>query len=102
MHAEPAKRWTVESLASNVAMSRTAFANRFRDRVGEAPLEYLNRWRMTLARTALRNTEEPLVDIATKVGYLSDTAFSTAFKRSTGVSPGRYRAHGRSAASPHS
>jgi AraC-like DNA-binding protein len=92
MHEQPAKRWTVDSLASMVAMSRTAFANRFRDRVGEAPLEYLNHWRMALARTALSDTDEPLADIAAKIGYLSDTAFSIAFKRSTGVSPGKFRA----------
>ncbi|MGI4812139.1 MAG: AraC family transcriptional regulator [Janthinobacterium lividum] len=95
MHAEPGKRWTVETLASSVAMSRTAFANRFRKLVGQAPLEYLNHWRMAIARTALRNTEEPLVDIASRIGYLSDTAFSIAFKRSTGVSPGKFRTDGR-------
>ncbi|MFC4276493.1 AraC family transcriptional regulator [Achromobacter aloeverae] len=91
MHAEPGRRWTVDSLASTAAMSRTAFANRFRDRVGVAPLSYLNQWRMTLARTALRDSDQPLADIAAKVGYLSDTAFSIAFKRSTGMSPGRFR-----------
>lgn len=100
MHDEPARRWTVESLASTVAMSRTAFATRFRDRVGEAPLEYLNHWRMTLARTALRESVAPLADIAARIGYLSDTAFSIAFKRSTGTSPGKYRALGRLSAEP--
>jgi AraC-like DNA-binding protein len=95
MHEQPGKRWTVDSLASMVAMSRTAFANRFRDRVGEAPLEYLNHWRMALARIALSDTEEPLADIAAKIGYLSDTAFSIAFKRSTGVSPGKFRAESK-------
>jgi AraC-like DNA-binding protein len=101
LHAEPGKRWTVESLASSVAMSRTAFANRFRSLVGQAPLEYLNQWRMTLARTALRNTQEPLADIATRIGYLSHTAFSIAFKRSTGVSPGRFRAARRPPTDTH-
>jgi AraC-like DNA-binding protein len=95
MHAKPGQRWTVESLASAVGMSRTAFASRFRRSVGSAPLEYLNQWRMTIARTALRHSEEPLVDIAERIGYLSDTAFSIAFKRWTGQSPGRYRAQGR-------
>ena len=92
MHEAPDKRWTVDSLARTVAMSRTAFANRFRERVGEAPLAYLNHWRMVLARTALKDTDESLTEIATKVGYLSDTAFSIAFKRNAGVSPGRFRA----------
>ncbi|SOE91986.1 transcriptional regulator, AraC family [Burkholderia sp. D7] len=95
MHAKPGERWTVDSLASAVCMSRTAFAARFRRSVGSAPLEYLNQWRMTIARTALRRSEEPLVDIAARIGYLSDTAFSIAFKRWTGQSPGRYRAEGR-------
>jgi AraC-like DNA-binding protein len=95
MHAKPGERWTVESLASAVGMSRTAFAARFRRSVGRTPLEYLNQWRMTIARTALRHSEEPLVNIAARVGYLSDTAFSIAFKRWTGQSPGRYRAEGR-------
>jgi AraC-like DNA-binding protein len=95
MHAKPGERWTVDSLASAVGMSRTAFAARFRRSVGSAPLEYLNQWRMTIARTALRHSEEPLVDIAARIGYLSDTAFSIAFKRWTGHSPGRYRAEGR-------
>jgi AraC-like DNA-binding protein len=102
MHEAPGKRWAVdggwwmvESLAGSVAMSRTAFANRFRRLVSLAPLEYLNQWRMTIARTALLNTEEPLTDIAARIGYLSDTAFSIAFKRSTGVSPGKFRANGK-------
>lgn len=97
MHESPGDRWTVDSLARAVAMSRTAFANRFRDRVGETPLEYLNHWRMTLARTALSDTDNSLAEIAASVGYLSDTAFSIAFKRSVGVSPGRFRSERRAA-----
>lgn len=95
MHAQPGERWTVERLAAAVAMSRTAFAAHFRRLVGSAPLEYLGAWRMTIARAALRHSETPLQEIATRVGYLSDTAFSIAFKRSTGRSPGRYRTESR-------
>ncbi|QBQ98887.1 AraC family transcriptional regulator [Paraburkholderia pallida] len=91
MHGSPEQRWTIESLASGVGMSRTAFASRFRTMVGSAPLAYLHRWRMAIAMTALKDSEEPLVSIAERVGYLSDTAFSIAFKRATGISPGRYR-----------
>jgi len=91
MHARPAQRWTVEELAANVGMSRTAFAQRFRTRVGSAPLEYLQAWRMSLAKSALAHSSESITQIAERVGYLSDTAFSIAFKRSTGSSPGRYR-----------
>jgi AraC-like DNA-binding protein len=97
MHAAPAERWSVGSLALAVGMSRTAFAQRFRERVGSAPLEYLHAWRMSIAKAALLASEEPLVHIAERVGYLSDTAFSIAFKRSTGLSPGRYRTTKREA-----
>lgn len=91
MHGRPAQRWTVEELAVNVGMSRTAFAQRFRARVGSAPLEYLQAWRMSLAKSALTHSSESITQIAERVGYQSDTAFSIAFKRSTGISPGRYR-----------
>jgi AraC-like DNA-binding protein len=95
MHAQPGERWTIESLAHAVGMSRTAFATRFRAKVGNTPLEYLNQWRMTIARTALKHSAEPLTDIAARIGYLSDTAFSIAFKRWTGQSPGRFRSESR-------
>jgi AraC-like DNA-binding protein len=91
MHGRPEQRWTVETLASEVGMSRTAFATRFKLLVGSAPLEYMHQWRIALAMTALKHSDEPLIAIAERIGYLSDTAFSIAFKRSIGVSPGRYR-----------
>lgn len=95
MHTQPGERWTLQSLANAVGMSRTAFAERFKSLVGSAPLEYLYQWRMTLARAALRHSEESLMQIASHVGYLSDTAFSIAFKRSTGQSPGHFRTQSR-------
>jgi AraC-like DNA-binding protein len=104
MHGEPAARWTVESLATKVGMSRTAFANRFRQLVGTAPLEYLQQWRLAIATSALKNSEEPLISIAERIGYQSDTAFSIAFKRAIGISPGRYRVAHRphpATSSPH-
>jgi AraC-like DNA-binding protein len=91
MHGDTARRWKVEDLASEVGMSRTTFAERFKARVGLPPLEYLIRWRMTIARNALKADSESLSDIATAVGYESETAFSSAFKRVCGQSPGRYR-----------
>lgn len=97
MHAQPGERWTVESLASAVGMSRTAFAQRFRRQVGSAPVEYLAQWRMTIARSALKHSDESLTGIASRIGYQSDTAFSIAFKRYTGVSPGRFRVNAQSA-----
>lgn len=99
MHAKPGERWTLESLASAVGMSRTAFAQRFRRQVGRAPLEYLAQWRMTIARSALKHSEESLTEIAERIGYLSDTAFSIAFKRCTGLSPGRFRSEFRAVSS---
>jgi AraC-like DNA-binding protein len=91
MHADVARRWKVANLASAVAMSRTSFSERFRKQVGMPPLEYLTRWRMTLARHALKSHDATLATIATMVGYESETAFSLAFKRLYGESPGRYR-----------
>lgn len=91
MHGEVARRWTVADLASAVAMSRTSFSERFRTQVGTPPLEYLTRWRLMLARNALKTGTEPLGSIARQIGYESDTAFSLAFKRAYGISPGRYR-----------
>jgi AraC-like DNA-binding protein len=95
IHAKPGERWTVGDLASAVGMSRTAFAQQFRRQVGSAPVEYLAQWRMTLARSALKYSAESLTEIAERIGYLSDTAFSIAFKRSSGLSPGRFRANFR-------
>jgi AraC-like DNA-binding protein len=91
MHGDVARRWKVADLASAVAMSRTSFSERFRQRVGMPPLEYLTRWRMTLARHALKSHDATLATIAAMVGYESETAFSLAFKRLFGESPGRYR-----------
>jgi len=92
LHADVPRRWTVESLAAVAGMSRTAFATRFKELLGAAPLEYLTGWRMTLARRSLQQGSAPLADIAEQVGYLSETAFSAAFRRAHGESPGRFRA----------
>lgn len=91
LHGDPARRWKVEDLAHDVGMSRTAFAGRFKEFVGLPPLDYLIRWRMELARIALKDSDKSLSAIAESVGYASDSAFNTAFKRATGYSPGWYR-----------
>ena len=91
MHGNIAQRWTVSDLASEVGMSRTAFAERFKKLVGVAPLNYLTHWRLMTARAALSREDGNLAAIAESIGYESDTAFSLAFKRAFGVSPGRYR-----------
>lgn len=91
MHGHPAKRWTVDSLASEVGLSRSGFAARFHELVGEPPLQYLSRWRMTKAAQLLRESEESLAAVAERMGYKSEPAFHKAFKRWQGEAPGAYR-----------
>ena len=91
MHARPAEQWTVEQLASAVAMSRSAFAARFSELVGEPPLQYLARWRMTLAAQRLREDDVPIADVAEAVGYANPVAFSKAFARVQGMGPAGFR-----------
>ncbi|MEK6347356.1 MAG: AraC family transcriptional regulator [Burkholderia sp.] len=90
MHAAPARRWTIAELAERVGLSRSVFAQRFRERVGETPIAYLTHWRMRLAKHKLRNGRETLVQISAAIGYESENAFNTAFKRVVGCSPRRY------------
>ncbi len=91
MHEKPEDAWTVEALASRVAMSRSAFAARFAQLVGEPPLTYLTRWRMQKATRLLRGGHASIAEVAARVGYAAEAAFSKAFKRWTGVAPGTYR-----------
>lgn len=90
MHDDPAGRWTVQSLADLAGMSRTSFTLRFKETVGVSPIEYLTQWRMSVARDRLTNSAKPIVEIARSLGYDSESAFSTAFKRVVGSSPRRY------------
>jgi AraC-like DNA-binding protein len=91
MHADPAHPWRLEELAHAAALSRTAFAVRFRDTVGVPPLTYLLTWRMSLAARTLRQDATPVAVLAREVGYGSESAFSNAFKRAMGTSPRNYR-----------
>jgi AraC-like DNA-binding protein len=91
MHGDIARRWSVGELAGETGMSRTAFAERFKELVGMAPFEYMTNWRMMVARNMLKHQTCPLASIAEAIGYQSETAFSLAFKRRFGCSPGRYR-----------
>jgi AraC-like DNA-binding protein len=94
IHREPARRWTVAGLGAEVGMSRAGFAARFRLLVGEGPIEYLTRWRMMMAGRSLERGE-PIGAIARSLGYRSESAFSTAFKRVMGYPPRRHaRAEG--------
>lgn len=91
IHQNPEQDWTVQSLASKVAMSRSAFASRFMRLVGEPPLSYVTRWRMQKAASMLRDGKQTLAEVAAGVGYDSEAAFSKAFKRAVGSAPGAYR-----------
>jgi AraC-like DNA-binding protein len=91
IHRNPAEPWTVASLAREAGLSRAPFARRFTDKVGQPPLGYLTWWRMTIASQLLRDTDEPLRAVARKVGYTSEFAFASAFKRQFGLAPGQYR-----------
>nr|WP_276542742.1 AraC family transcriptional regulator [Rahnella perminowiae] len=90
MHENPAQRWTVQTLAERAGMSRSVFSQKFKLAVGSAPLEYLTRWRMLLAGDLLANSKEPVSAVALSLGYQSESAFSTAFKRTLGCSPRQY------------
>lgn len=91
MHSQPGKPWSLRELARAAAMSRTSFAQRFRNVSGQPPLAYLNQWRMLLAQRALRDGNDPIGSLASDLGYTSASAFSNAFKREVGESPLRYR-----------
>jgi AraC-like DNA-binding protein len=91
IHRDPARAWTVASLAAEAAMSRSAFAARFTERVGEPVMRYLARWRMHVAVGWLKKDDVRLGDLASRLGYQSEAAFSRAFKRFVGVSPGSIR-----------
>lgn len=95
IHRSPGQEWTVARLAHEVAMSRSAFSARFTNLVGEPPMQYVARWRMLVARSMLAEGTAALAEIADKLGYRSEAAFSRAFKRETGMSPGAARAVAR-------
>lgn len=91
IHNQPSRSWTVESLADEVAMSRSAFAARFTALAGVTPMHYLTHWRMQVALDELKQGRDSVAEIAFRLGYRSEAAFSRAFKRVTGVSPGSIR-----------
>ena len=100
MHEEPAHPWTLAELGRRAGMSRSSFALRFKATVGVAPMEYLTRWRMQLAGQRLVSAQERTSVIASSLGYESESAFSTAFRRVMGCSPRQY-ARGPQVGSAH-
>ena len=94
LHTDPAAPWTIDRLAAETGVSRATLARRFTALAGRPPMGYLTWWRMTRAAVLLRDTEDPLSAIASQVGYATPYAFSHAFARQFGLSPGRYRTTG--------
>jgi AraC-like DNA-binding protein len=90
MHDDPGHPWTLQDLSERVGMSRSGFAQKFKETVGATPIDYLTRWRMLLAGDRLTNSSDPISVISQSLGYESESAFSTAFKRVMGCSPRQY------------
>jgi AraC-like DNA-binding protein len=93
LHGTPARPWTLESLAREVGLSRSALAERFTEYVGQPPMQYLTNWRMQLAANHLMSGHDSVAEVADRVGYESEAAFSRAFKKIVGVPPGQWRKH---------
>jgi AraC-like DNA-binding protein len=91
VHRDPAHDWSVGSLAAAVAMSRSSFAARFTELVGEPPMQYVTRSRMRMASRLLQHEACTIAEVASRLGYQSEAAFSRAFKRFVGISPGAAR-----------
>jgi AraC-like DNA-binding protein len=101
MHENPARRWTLHELAAQAQMSRTSFAEKFKEKAGTPPLEYLTRWRMLIAGDRLTNSRDSVSAIALSLGYESESAFSTAFKRVMGSSPRQFSRAAQPAPHPY-
>ncbi|MCL4798777.1 MAG: AraC family transcriptional regulator [Burkholderiales bacterium] len=94
MHERPGHPWTVDELGERVGLSRSALAQRFTDLVGQPPMQYLTRWRLTVAAQRLRSERTSLAGIAAESGYDSEAAFNRAFKRELGTTPAAWRRNG--------
>jgi AraC-like DNA-binding protein len=92
IHRQPERAWSVGELAAGVALSRSEFAARFRELIGESPLRYVTRTRLAHAATLLRSTDAPLAQAA-RTGYATAFSFSKAFKRTFSIAPAEYRGH---------
>lgn len=92
LHARPEHPWTVEELADEVGIARSTLAKRFQALIGESPMRYLARWRIQLAKSLLKQPHARVAEVATRVGYDSEAAFSRAFRRHVGYPPAAWRA----------
>lgn len=91
IHEDPARPWSVDSLARIAGLSRTAFSNRFNELIASTPLGYLTAWRMQLARRLLAETDLPIIEVATRSGYQSEASFGRIFKRHFDLPPAGFR-----------
>lgn len=99
MHSAPGRDWSVDSLAEEIHVSRSVLAQRFNDVVGVPPMQYLKRWRLSIAARMLRSDRANIGHIIDAIGYESESSFSRAFKKEYGVAPGQWRSH-RAPAAP--
>ena len=90
IHGDVAHAWSVEELAREAGLSRSVFSERFGQKVGVPPMQYLMEWRMALAKAMLQRDAPPLEAVAAAIGYQSASAFSTAFRREVGSPPGHF------------
>jgi AraC-like DNA-binding protein len=91
LHRDPSRDWTLDTLARDAGLSRSALAERFTATVGQPPMQYLASWRMQLAAGHLKTGTDTVAAVAARVGYESDAAFSRAFKKAVGMSPRQWR-----------
>jgi AraC-like DNA-binding protein len=98
IHGDPAREWTVASLADELAMSRSSFAARFTELVGEPAMQYVTRWRMQVATSSLQEEGATVAELANRLGYRSEAAFARAFKRVVGTAPGAVKRTQRASA----
>jgi AraC-like DNA-binding protein len=96
LHRDPARPWTLTTLAEEVGLSRSVLAERFRHYLNETPMAYLTRWRLQLGAQRLTATSRSVAQIAAEVGYESEAAFNRAFKREFQLPPAKFRVHSRS------
>jgi AraC-like DNA-binding protein len=95
LHHQPARAWTIASLATEVGTSRSVLAERFRQYLSETPMAYLTRWRLQLGAQMLNATSRSVAEVAGEVGYESEPSFNRAFKREFGLPPARFRSQSR-------
>jgi AraC-like DNA-binding protein len=96
LHRQPARPWTIATLAAEVGISRSVLAERFQHYLSDTPIGYLTRWRLHLAARLLSSTSKSVAEVAGDIGYESEPSFNRAFKREFGLPPARFRSQAKS------